>query len=126
MRNFAALRAEMESAAATLDEDTVGEDKGVIPFVGVYTRDLMLNAQKPAFVGPVNHSDGNEGQGPGPKDLINFERYRTAASIVKGVLRLLDASSRYTIRPDREVLSRCLWLAALSDGELATLSRSLE
>lgn len=117
VRNFAALRAEMESAASTLDDQSVGEDKGVIPFLGVYTRDLVLNAQKPAFM-PSESGSGER--------LVNFERHRTAASIVKGVLRLLDASTRYAIKPQSEVLSRCLWLAALGDDEISSLSKGLD
>ncbi|KAF1356317.1 ras guanine nucleotide exchange factor domain-containing protein, partial [Delphinella strobiligena] len=125
VRNFAAIRAEMESRAAMLDESVVGADKGVIPFVGVYTRDLALNAQKPAVLPPGTGS-GRDNHLAFQEQLINFERYRTAASIIKGVLKLLDASSRYTIQPHNEILGRCLWLAALGDGEIASLGKGLE
>ncbi|KEQ73294.1 ras GEF [Aureobasidium namibiae CBS 147.97] len=122
MRNFAVLRAEMESAAAELSDDEVLTGKGVIPFLGVYTRDLALNAQKPAFITPAGRvsTDGSH------EKLVNFERHRTTASIVKGVLRLLDASSRYAIKADAEILTKCLWLAALADNEIAELSKGLE
>ncbi|KAI4736495.1 ras GEF [Aureobasidium sp. EXF-12298] len=122
MRNFAVLRAEMESAAAELSDDDVTAGKGVIPFLGVYTRDLALNAQKPAFITPAGRvsTDGSH------EKLVNFERHRTTASIVKGVLRLLDASSRYAIKADAEILAKCLWLAALADNEIAELSKGLE
>ncbi|CAD0083372.1 unnamed protein product [Aureobasidium vineae] len=122
MRNFAALRAEMESAAAELSDDDISAGKGVIPFLGVYTRDLALNAQKPAFITPAGRAstDGSHEQ------LVNFERHRTTASIVKGVLRLLDASSRYAIKADAEILAKCLWLAALADNEISELSKGLE
>lgn len=129
VRNFAALRVEMETAAAGV-EDVVQpttltvEGRGVIPFLGVYTRDLALNAQNPAFVTP--ETAPTDEALPQKEKLVNFERYRTAASIVKNVLRLLDASAKYTIRPDPEVLSRCLWLAALGDGEITSLSKGLE
>lgn len=122
MRNFAVLRAEMESAAAELSDDEPTTGKGVIPFLGVYTRDLALNAQKPAFITPAGRvsTDGSH------EKLVNFERHRTTASIVKGVLRLLDASSRYAIKADAEILAKCLWLAALADHEIAELSKGLE
>ncbi|KAK6005143.1 hypothetical protein QM012_007922 [Aureobasidium pullulans] len=122
MRNFAMLRAEMESAAAALSDDDISAGKGVIPFLGVYTRDLALNAQKPAFITPTGRasSDGSH------EKLVNFERHRTTASIVKGVLRLLDASSRYSIKADAEILAKCLWLAALADHEITELSKGLE
>lgn len=121
MRNFAVLRAEMESAAAGLSDDDVSAGKGVIPFLGVYTRDLALNAQKPAFISPAGRPADESHE-----NLVNFERHRTTASIVKGVLRLLDASSRYAIKSDAEVLAKCLWLAALADNEIADLSKGLE
>jgi hypothetical protein len=122
VRNFAVLRAEMESAAAELSDDEVTTGKGVIPFLGVYTRDLALNAQKPAFITPAGRvsTDGSH------EELVNFERHRTTASIVKGVMRLLDAGSRYAIKADAEILAKCLWLAALADNEIAELSKGLE
>lgn len=123
VRNFAALRAEMETAAAGVDDaaQPTAEGRGVIPFLGVYTRDLALNAQNPAFVAAQADEEV-----PQEEKLVNFERHRTAACIVKGVLRLLDASAKYTIRPDPEVLSRSLWLATLGDGEITSLSKGLE
>lgn len=109
LKNFHSLRLEMETA--TIED-------GCIPFIGIYTRDLIYNAQKPAHIGPAP-TDGGE-------RLINFERHHTAASIVKNLLRLLEASSKYTFQPDPVVVSKCLWIAALSDDEIAARSRKLE
>lgn len=138
-RNFSNLRMEME--AASLDE-------GCIPFIGkycsvakchsrtgprrttlnvadecgsctgIYTHDLIYNAQKPTFIS--RRSAGSE------EPLVNFERYQTAAGIVKSVLRLLEASAKYEFAPVPEVISRCLWMAALPDEEITRLSRGLE
>ena len=108
MRNFHNLRSEMEAVSA---------EQGCIPFIGLYTHDLMFNAQKPGLIDPAP---------PGKEKLINFERYQTAANIVKGLLRLIESSSKYRFRPHPEVLSRCLWLAALEDSELTTRSKTLE
>ena len=58
--------------------------------------------------------------------MVHFDRFQRAAGIVKGLLRLLEASSRYTIVPDRELAGRCLWLAALDDEEIEAVSRNLE
>ena len=118
VRNFVALRTEMEAASLA---------QGCIPFIGLYTHDLMYNAQKPgrinALPGPASAARvGTRGQ----ESLINFERYQTSAVIAKGLLRLLEASARYSLKPDSECLSRCLWLAALDDGEIAERSRALE
>jgi hypothetical protein len=85
--------------------------------LGVYTRDLIYNAQKPAFIDapPV---DGER--------LVNFDRHHTAATIVKNLLRLLEASSKYSFKIEPDVISKCLWLAALSDEEIAERGRLCE
>ncbi|KAF2819490.1 ras GEF [Ophiobolus disseminans] len=108
LKNFHNLRLEMETATV---------DDGCIPFIGIYTRDLIYNAQKPAFIDspPV---DGER--------LVNFERHHTAATIVKNLLRLLEASSKYTFKVEPHIISKCLWLAALTDDEISKRSRLCE
>ncbi|KAF1832427.1 ras GEF [Decorospora gaudefroyi] len=108
LKNFHNLRLEMETATV---------EDGCIPFIGVYTRDLIYNAQKPAFIDalPV---DGER--------LVNFDRHHTAATIVKNLLRLLEASSKYTFRVEPTIISKCLWLAALSDEEISKRSHQCE
>jgi hypothetical protein len=119
VRNFAALRAEMEAASLA---------QGCIPFIGLYTHDLMYNAQKPGRINPAPPGAATAARvgTRGHESLINFERYQTSAVIAKSLLRLLEASARYGLKPDSECLSRCLWLAALDDGEIAERSRALE
>ncbi|KIX03455.1 uncharacterized protein Z518_07007 [Rhinocladiella mackenziei CBS 650.93] len=107
IRNFHDLRLEMESADLS---------DGCIPFIGLYVHDLTYNAQKPPYI-PT---------GQGAEPLVNFERYRTAAIIVKGLLRLIDASSRYNFEAIPGVIERCLWLAALGDDRIRSASRALE
>jgi len=132
LRNFQGLRAEMERGASR-----VGDDEGCVPFIGktflpllfshslltrfvpgIYTRDLVYNAQKPAFVtsAPTKPDD----------PLVNFERHHTAATIVKSLLRLLEASSKYQFQVDPVLVSRCLWLGALGDEEIGRRSKALE
>ena len=108
LRNFHHLRVEMESVSA---------ETGCIPFIGLYTHDLTFNAQKPARTEPTP---------PSQEPLINFERFQTAATIVKSLLGLIETSSKYIFHPHPEVLSRCLWLAALNDKEIAARSKGLE
>lgn len=108
VRNFSNLRQEME---------TTSLDAGCVPFIGLYTHDLMFNAQKSARVTPTP---------PTREPLVNFERYQTAATIVKNLLRLIEASSKYIFHPHPEALSRCLWLAALEDEEIVSRSKGLE
>ena len=107
LRNFHDLRKEMETSDLT---------EGCVPFMGLYIHDLTYNAQKPAEIASSRDSE----------PLINFERYRTAATIVKGLLRLIEASSRYNFPPVESVIGRCLWVAALSDDRVVALSKGLE
>ena len=124
IKNFHNLRQEMETANA---------EEGCIPVVGesscscchssqtnkslaLYIHDLTYNSQKPAQVPST----------PEGEPLINFERYRTAAGIVKSLLRLIDASAKYTFQPVEGVIERCLWVASLSDEMIRTKSKELE
>lgn len=124
VRNFHDLRLEMESADLS-DGCIPFIGQSVIPwqkcllltlFTGLYVHDLTYNAQKPSRIP----------SGPGRESLINFERYRTCAIIVKGLLRLIDAGSRYSFDPIEGVIERCLWLAALPDDRIRSTSKSLE
>ncbi|KAF1809027.1 hypothetical protein P152DRAFT_476794 [Eremomyces bilateralis CBS 781.70] len=110
VRNFHNLRMEMETAAV---------EKGCIPFIGIYTRDLVYNAQKPAFITSAP-------QNPAGEPLVNFERHHIAAAIVKSLLRLLEASSKYQFHPDPVVIGKCLWITALGDEEITAMSRLRE
>ncbi|OJJ44264.1 hypothetical protein ASPZODRAFT_153743 [Penicilliopsis zonata CBS 506.65] len=107
VRNFHDLRMEMETA--NLQE-------GCIPFVGLYLHDLTYNAQKPAQIASTRDSD----------PLVNFERYRTAARIVKSLLRLIDASTKYTFEPVPGIIERCLWIGSLSEEQIQARSKVLE
>lgn len=105
VRNFNDLRVEMETA--NLQEG--------IPFIGLYVHDLTYNSQKPA---QIKSSSGGM--------LVNFERYRTAARIVKSLLRLIDASTKYQFEPVQGIIERCLWIASLSEEEIQARSKRLE
>ncbi|ODH13941.1 hypothetical protein ACO22_06776 [Paracoccidioides brasiliensis] len=107
IRNFHKLRLEME---------TTNLQDGCVPFIGLYVQDLTYNSQKPAQIASTR--DG--------EPLVNFERYRTAATIVKSLLRLIDASTKYTFEPAHGIIERCLWISALPDEKIVALSKSLE
>ncbi|KAL4992537.1 hypothetical protein BDW68DRAFT_149113 [Aspergillus falconensis] len=106
VRNFHDLRVEMETANV---------QDGCIPFVGLYIHDLTYNAQKPAQVAATREGE----------PLINFERYRTTARIVKSLLRLIDASTKYNIEPVPGVVERVLWIASLSEEQIQIRSKLL-
>lgn len=105
VRNFHDLRVEMETA--NLQE-------GCIPFVGLYIHDLNYNSQKPAQITTL-----------AGEPLINFERHRTTSRIVKNLLRLIDASTKYAFEPVQGVIERCLWIASLDEEEIQARSRDL-
>lgn len=127
MRNFHNLRREMETANA---------EEGCIPVVGMwpmqasgrwlykcanlcialYIHDLTHNSQKPTHIPDTR----------GGEPLINFERYRTTASIVKSLLRLIDASAKYTYQPVQGLVNSCLWMATLTDEGIRSRSKELE
>jgi hypothetical protein len=112
-RNFYNLRREMEGGGSAGAAST---DIGCIPFVGIYTHDLLFNAQRPSEIA----------SSPTTAPLVNFERCRMAAGVVKTLLRLLEASTNYTFQPIEGLTERCLWMGALSDEEIRKLADSLE
>ncbi|KAI9669679.1 MAG: Guanine nucleotide exchange factor lte1 [Alyxoria varia] len=118
-RNFHNLRVEMER---TTSDGANGGDGGCIPFIGIYTHDLIYNSQKPLFARP----QGSGGSAVADAQLINFDRHHTAATIVKNLLRHVEASSKYPFQPSPEVASRCLWIGSLSEDEIHKRSRELE
>ncbi|KAH8820003.1 hypothetical protein F5884DRAFT_658671 [Xylogone sp. PMI_703] len=105
--NFYSLRAEMEC---------VGVDQGCIPFVGIYTHDLLVNSERPSQIAST----------PTTEPLVNFERRRTDATIVKNLLRLLEASLMYRFLPIEGITERCLWMAALSDEEITKYGKMIQ
>lgn len=107
LRNFHELRVEME---------TTNLQNGCIPFVGLYVHDLTYNAQKPSQIAGAPDGDA----------LVNFERYRTSARIVKCLLRLIDASNKYNLEPVPGLVERCLWIGALPEGQMQAVSKTLE
>lgn len=109
-RNFYNLRSEMEGGGIT------SADMGCIPFVGIYTHDLIFNAQRPSEIA----------SSPATAPLVNFERCRIAASVIKTLLRLLEASTLYTFQPIEGITERCLWIGALTDAEIRRHSNLLE
>lgn len=83
--------------------------------IGLYIHDLTYNAQKPAQI-----SSAKGGL------LVNFERYRTSARIVKSLLRLIDASTKYRFDAVPGIIERCLWIATLPEDAIQARSRQLE
>ena len=125
LRNFHKLRSDMETAnldggcipvVGEFSSDTFYSMQLLIHNIALYIHDLTYNAQKPSVIASTR--DG--------EPLINFERYRTAATIVKSLLRLIDASAKYEFKPVEGAIERCLWMASLSDDMIRGRSKELE
>ena len=78
-KNFSNLRNEI---------NCLNYKQGCIPFVGVYLTDLVGNNERPSFV------DDN-------KQLINFEKFKTASSIVKSLIQCIEWSRNYDVLDDK-------------------------
>jgi len=154
-RNFSNIRTEQDRFR--VKSDRANEDKklatghpslngasgiGCIPWMALYTRDLVANAQKPEYLkgamavtadGVVLNFPRDEKPYTAGGDqefeqekVINVERMRTVASIVRHFVDMKRASEEYVLRQVPELLSRCLWIAALSEEELDRRAKILE
>ncbi|RKF55331.1 guanine nucleotide exchange factor LTE1 [Erysiphe neolycopersici] len=93
------LRTEMENP------DIV---QGCIPYIQIYTRELLKNCNLPLRISNSSNSE----------PLINFQKCRTNAVVIKSVLKLLEASQKYQFSLIRPIYERCYWIAALSDEQI--------
>jgi len=148
-RNFSNIRNEQDRHR--IKADRANEDKrlgraspsgiGCVPWMALYTRDLVANAQKPEYLeapmavtadGVVltNLSDTEDKIGTTHgvinERVINVERMRASASIIRHFVDLKRASEEYVLRGVPEILSRCLWIAALPEEELERRSQTIE
>ncbi|KAF3928517.1 hypothetical protein ABW21_db0201011 [Orbilia brochopaga] len=105
--NYHNLRREM---------DLVTGETGCIPFVGLFTHDLIHTATMTSQVAGT----------PNGPALVNWTRYKRTAEIVKKLLRLVDASAKYNFEPVDGVCERCLWMATLTKDEISSLSLDIE
>lgn len=124
-RNFHRLRAEFNS---------VDTSKGCIPFLAVYLSDLTYNAERPAMVeannGPLQTSStqNNLSEDPisRPKKLVNFDRFRMSASIVKSLIQCIEWSGNYKINGDSDLLAKCLYIQCLTNEEMESCIQYLD
>lgn len=126
-RNFQHLRVEFNSLDTSI---------GCIPFLGIYLSDLTFNAERPAFVsreqGPKdvssNANDTTSGKATSGKGidaieskeetLVNFDRFRMSASVVKSLIQCIEWSSNYKFNADQDLLAKCLYIQSLTEEEM--------
>ncbi|CCH46243.1 Guanine nucleotide exchange factor LTE1 [Wickerhamomyces ciferrii] len=100
-RNFANLRGELNN---------IKPSKGCVPFLGLYLSDLIFNKERSSIRGK----------------LINFNKFRTDAKIVKSLIQCVQWSTLYKLDSDSEVLSKCLYIKALDEVEMNECLKDIE
>ncbi|SCZ99861.1 BZ3501_MvSof-1269-A2-R1_Chr12-3g03548 [Microbotryum saponariae] len=121
---------------------------GCIPFLGLFLRDLTMNAELPTFLDPsstdtpaevdaegtlVSLADPNAFNSLAPlppslrmRPLVNVHKFRVQARIVQDVLAAMEFAEGYPYDPDARWYLKCLKLRALSSDVMCELSRRLE
>ncbi|EDO14713.1 hypothetical protein Kpol_316p6 [Vanderwaltozyma polyspora DSM 70294] len=78
--------------------------KGCIPFIVVYLSDLSLNSEKRDWI--------IENQ------IVNYNKHDTGVQIVKNFIQRVQWSKFYDFDVDHELLSKCVYISALSKEEI--------
>ncbi|KAK9237673.1 ras guanine nucleotide exchange factor domain-containing protein [Lipomyces kononenkoae] len=138
LRNFHNLRRAMEKSDVS---------KGCVPFIGLYLSDLTFNAERPMHLNPKSSrdslyssdEDSNNEDDICPKSrrkngasnilqLINVQRFRTSASIMKKLLYFVNSAGAYNdrLKTNPEVVSRCLYISCLDDDEIEECFQLME
>lgn len=94
-KNFMSLRLILNNIKPSL---------GCVPFIGLYLSDLYFNNKE------KRSTKGN---------MINFGKFRMTAKIVCSLIQSIHWSMLYELKCDEEVLSKCLYIKALSEDEMA-------
>lgn len=94
LKNFSNLRREFVS---------IDPEKGCIPFVGLSLSDLTFNNER------MKLSDDGD---------VNFEQYKTSASIVKSLIQCIEWSKNYHFQTDVDIVAKCLYLQCLTSQEM--------
>ena len=84
---------------------------GCVPFVAIYLSDLAINSEKKTWI----------------KDnkFINYNKFDMNVQIVKHFIQLSQWSKFYGFKPDHELLSKCVYISALTDDEIERLNNGL-
>ncbi|KAG5357703.1 Guanine nucleotide exchange factor LTE1 [Yarrowia sp. C11] len=94
LKNFHNLRKEFGS---------IDPEKGCIPFVGLSLSDLTFNNER------LKVSENGD---------VNFEQYKTSASIVKSLIQCIEWSKNYSFQTDVDIVAKCLYLQCLTSAEM--------
>ncbi|GAA5827869.1 hypothetical protein JCM11251_007711 [Rhodosporidiobolus azoricus] len=122
--------------------------KGCIPFLGIFLRDLALNAELPSFLDPTSPNTPASVSATGslttladpsafadypplPKGmdlapLVNVHKFRILAGTVNRVIAFQELAARYAHEPTAEVYFKCLKIRCLDQAVMHELSSKLE
>ncbi|KAK9355171.1 ras guanine nucleotide exchange factor domain-containing protein [Lipomyces doorenjongii] len=138
LKNFRNLRRVMDKSDVS---------KGCVPFIGLYLSDLTFNAERPVHVKPKLARDSlyssdedsdneNDVFSPSRREnntsnisqLINVERFRTSASIIKKLLYFVNSARAYNgrLQTNPDIVSRCLYISCLDDDEIEECFQLME
>ncbi|BGP35135.1 Guanine nucleotide exchange factor lte1 [Rhodotorula toruloides] len=159
LKNFKYLRAVTNALVATeaglpaarsgsFDSTAAAAAKGCIPFLGIFLRDLALNAELPTFLDPTNLDIPAEVDAAGSlislanlsafdavlplppsislAPLVNVHKFRVLAGTVRKVVAFQDLANRYTFEPTPNIYFKCLKIRSLEQDIMHELSRKLE
>ncbi|BGP27425.1 Guanine nucleotide exchange factor lte1 [Rhodotorula toruloides] len=159
LKNFKHLRAVTNALVAveaglpaarsgSFDLTAAAAVKGCIPFLGIFLRDLALNAELPTFLDPTNPEfpaaldaagslisladpSAFDELAPLPPcislaPLVNVHKFRVLAGTVRKVVAFQDLANRYTFEPMQSVYFKCLKIRSLEQDVMHELSGKLE
>lgn len=108
-----------------INEDAVAS-KGTIPFIGLYLSELQSNFLRPDHVTAKSCKKYIKGQvltvKGKPLGLIFWEKFYNISLITKRIIEKIQYSKFYEIETDRELISKCLYIKALSPEEMSLCS----
>ncbi|GAA5931143.1 hypothetical protein JCM1841_002115 [Sporobolomyces salmonicolor] len=134
--------------SSALDSMSAAAAKGCIPFVGLFLRDLAINAELPTFLDPTspNSPASVDASGsltvvadpnafvslpPLPGDmplrpLVNVHKFRKLATIVQRVRAFQQLADKYPYEPTPSVYFKCLKIRCLEQSVMHEVSARLE
>jgi GDP/GTP exchange factor required for growth at low temperature len=84
---------------------------GCVPFIGLYLSDLYFNNKE------KRSTNGSQ---------INFGKFKMTAKIVRSLIQCIQWSMLYRFETNEEVLSKCLYIKALTDDEMSECARGVQ
>ncbi|GMM55846.1 mitotic regulator [Maudiozyma humilis] len=85
---------------------------GCIPFIAIYLSDLAINSEKKTWIEEDK--------------IVNYNKFDMNVQIVKHFIQLSQWSKFYAFKPEHELLSKCVYITALTDDEITQLNSGMQ